>query len=407
MKVLLVNKFLYPKGGDAICTLNTGELLLSNGHEVIYWGMDHPSNPDYPHKEFFVTHVDLNNPGSFRCRINITTNILYSFEARDKIERLVRLEKPDIVHLNNFAHQISPSILDIFRKHKIPTVMTMHDYKLVCPSYTMLSDGKQCERCKRGRFYWCFLKKCTKQSRFKSLANTIEMYLHHKVLHIYDTIDIFIAPSKFLKGKVAEMGLAGDIVHLPNFVDVEMYQPDYHFEDRAVCYFGRLSLEKGLLTLINATAGLGLKLVIIGDGPLMKHLKDEVRGRGISNVFLLGHKSGEELRSYIKQSMAVVLPSEWYENNPRAILEAFALGRPVVGARIGGIPELVIDGENGFTFESGNSGDLREKLLRLTADTDCVVQMGKKAREFAVRNFNPTSYYNRLMDIYKMALNKH
>ncbi len=406
MKVLLVNKFLYNKGGDAICTLNTGELLLSNGHKVIYWGMDHPSNPDYPHKEFFVSHVDLNKPGSIGRRINITTNILYSFEARDKIERLVRLEKPDIVHLNNIVHQISPSILQVFRKYRIPVVMTLHDYKMVCASYLMINHGNICEACKNGKYHKCFLKKCVKNSRVKSFVNMVEMYLHHRILHIYDSIDVFISPSLFLKKKLEDMGFNRKIIHLPNFVEDNGATLPHKTRANTVLYFGRLSSEKGIKTLIKAVRGMDIELRILGVGPFENTLKRYVKTERICNVFFIGYKTGNELTTEIRNALVVVVPSEWYENNPRTVLEAFSLGTPVIGARIGGIPELIKNGQNGLTFEVANSVDLREKLQYVLGNPDRIVDMGKNARRFVEEKFNPEKHYNDLIKIYEMAIAK-
>jgi glycosyltransferase involved in cell wall biosynthesis len=403
MKVLLINKFLFPKGGDAISTINTGHLLRARGHDVVFWGMDHPSNPAYPHRDLFVDNVDFNAPNGMRKNISASLNVLYCLEAKRKIRRLIEREKPDLVHLNNFAHQISPSILHVFRKHGIPCVMTMRDYKLVCPAYTLLLNGRPCERCKGGRFYQCLLHKCTKNSRAKSLVNTLEMYLHHNLLRIYDLIDIYISPSRFLQAKVREMGFGKEVVHLPNFIDIQEFQPEYTFEDRTVAYCGRLSEEKGLLTLLEAEKGLNIRLRLIGDGPMRPILEAKIQADGLSNVQLLGHLSGEELRTTIKRSMAVVLPSECYENNPRSVLEAFALGKPAIGARIGGIPELVEDGETGLTFTAGDTRDLREKIDTMVSHPDHAVTMGKNARNFVEKNFNPDLHYEKLMHLYTRA----
>ncbi|MCS7231659.1 MAG: glycosyltransferase, partial [Elusimicrobiota bacterium] len=279
MKIVLINKFLYPKGGDAISTLDIGMLLSKRGHKVYFWGMKHLKNVCYSYNNYFIENVDYYSNLSFKEKINTGFKILYSFEAKKKVERFINeVVKPDIVHLNNFAHQISPSILDVFRKYNIPMVMTMHDYKLVCPSYSMLSGGRVCEKCKDGKYHWCFLKKCTKNSYLKSLINTAEMYLHHKILHIYEKIDIFISPSKFLAEKVKQMGFnKKEIIVLPNFVWVDEFLPEYSWQEDAICYFGRLSFEKGLNTLIEAIKGLNITLKIIGEGPLGESLKIKVR----------------------------------------------------------------------------------------------------------------------------------
>lgn len=404
MKVLLINKFLYPKGGDAISTLQTGKLLLEKGHTVFYWGMKHPSNPDYPYCDYFVDNVNYDLDLSIKQKISIFLKILYSFEAKRKIEKLLRTIKPDIVHLNNFAHQISPSILDVFKKYDIPTVMTICDYKLVCPTYSMLLNGKPCEKCRNGKYYWCFLRKCTKESYTKSLITTIEMYIHHKILHIYDKIDVFISPSRFLREKLKEMGFKRNIFYLPNFVNLEEYQPEYNYSNATICFFGRLSKEKGLFTLLNSMDKIDAKLKIIGDGPIRGSLESKVKNLGLNNVYLLGYKSGDELKNEIKNSIAVILPSECYENNPRAVLEAFALGKPVIGARIGGIPELVKVGVTGYTFEPGNAEDLRNKIECLLKNSDLVIEMGKNARTFVEKNFNAEKHYQELIKIYQMVI---
>jgi len=407
MKILLINKFLYPKGGDAISTLATGKLLESKGHKTIFWGMEHSLNPDYPRKDYFVSYIDFNKPIDFLQQFKAISTIFYSLDAKRKIEELIKIERPDIVHLNNFAHQISPSILDMCRKYKVPTVMTMRDYKLVCPSYTLFSDGKPCERCKNGKYYWCLLKRCTKDSYAKSFLNTLEMYLHHKILHIYNKIDTFISPSRFFMNKVKEMGFKGNFFHLPNFIDIKDYEPEYNSGDKTICYFGRISKEKGLFTLIKAVKNLKVKLKIIGEGPLEESLKSKVESERIDNVDFLGYKKGEELKEEIRKSMFVVLPSEWYENNPRTVIEAFALGKPVIGSRIGGIPELVQDEKMGLTFEPGNAKDLRDKIEDLINNPKKISEMGKNAREFVEKELNSEKHYKQLMEIYREAVIKH
>jgi len=407
MKILLVNKFLYSKGGDAISTLETGRLLSAKGHKVFYWGMKHPKNPEYLYSEYFVDNVDYAAALSIKKKMSNAFKILYSFEAKRKIEELVKIIEPDIVHLNNFAHQISPSILYVFKKYNIPIVMTMRDYKLVCASYSMLSNSKSCESCKNGRYYFCFRKKCVKDSWAKSLLNTVEMYLHHKILHIYNTIDIFIATSNFIKEKHIEMGFRGKIVRLPNFVNIADFSLEYRYEEKSIVYFGRLSQEKGLFTLLNSIKGLDIQLKIIGTGPIREALEQKVKNENLGNVVFKGHMIGDDLKKEIMSSIATVIPSEWYEAFGRTVIESFALGKPVIGARIGGIPELVKDGETGYTFEAGNVDDLRNKIVKLSESKDKIVEMGKNARRFVEENFNSEKHYQELMKIYQMAMEKH
>ncbi len=403
MKIILVNKFLFPKGGDAVCTLATKDLLAAKGHEVFCWGMDHPNNPAFEDSRDFVSHVDYGRSPGVLGAIRASANILYSFEARRKFARFVGKVNPDIVHLNNFAHQISPSILHVLKKRRIPAVMTMHDYKMVCPSYTMFSGGSPCERCKGGAYYRCAMGKCTKGSYGKSLVNTLEMYLHHRIMGIYDTIDTYISPSKFLAEKTREMGLKGTFRHLPNFIDPNDFPPCVQEGGRGCVYVGRLSHEKGLLTLLDAIKGQDVDLTIIGEGPLKAEMEEKIDREKIDNASLLGYMTGDGLRQQICKSKFMVLPSEWYENNPRTIIESFCMGKPVLGARIGGIPELVVDGHTGATFRPGDIDDLREKIILMNASTR-LSEFGDNARRFVEENLTPEKHYRDLMDIYHRAI---
>jgi len=228
-----------------------------------------------------------------------------------------------------------------------------------------------------------------------------EMYLHHKIFHIYELIDVFISPSMFLKNKVEEMGFKGKIIYLPNFVNLEDYKPQYDWQENSIVYFGRLSKEKGLFTLIEAMKGLNTKLKIIGEGPIKESLESRVRSLELKNIEFLGYKAGEELKDEIRKSMFVILPSEWYENNPRCIIEGFALGKPAIGARIGGIPELVKDNETGLTFEPWNADDLKRKISQLLENPLEISRMGKNARKMVNEELNPDIHYGKLMEIYE------
>jgi len=237
----------------------------------------------------------------------------------------------------------------------------------------------------------------------------MEMYFHHKILHIYDLVDVFVSPSLFLKDKLKEMGFKREIIHLPNFVPLEEFHPKYEWKERSIIYFGRLSIEKGLFTLLEAVKGLkGIDLKIVGEGPMKDNLEATVRRwkEKERNVRFLGFKTGDELRKEIQKSMFVVLPSESYENNPRNIIEGFALGKPALASRIGGIPELVRDNVTGFTFEANNAGDLRSKLLKMLENTQEIPRMGKNGRMLVEHELHHESHYEKLMAIYESALEK-
>ncbi len=399
MKILLINKFLYPKGGDAVSTLNTGKILEQRGHKVSFWGMAHPQNPRYPYQSLFVPQIDYEKSGGLVAKISTSANILYSFRAKKNLTELLNELNPDVVHLHNFAHQISPSILDTIKSHRIPTVMTMHDYKMVCPTYKLLNKNQVCEKCKGKQFFHCAIHRCSKDSVFKSLVNVAEMYLHHRFLHIYDKIDIYISPSKFLQTKVTEMGLKAKIAYLPNCINTHDFAPKFKWQEKSIVYVGRLTPEKGVKTLIDAVKGIDIKLKIIGNGPLLEALKEHAKT--MKKIEFLGHLTGQRLQDEIRNSMFLIIPSQWYENNPLTVIEAFALGKPVLGARIGGIPELVEDWKHGLTFTPGSVSDLKEKIMLMLENENKIPEMGKAARHFVVKHLNADVYYDNLMQIYE------
>jgi glycosyltransferase involved in cell wall biosynthesis len=403
MKVLMANKYFYLKGGSERVFFNDAALLEEMGDQVIFFSMKDEKNRSSPWSDYFVEAIAYEEKAGLKETISRAARIIYSFEARRKLDRLIDREKPDIAHLHNIHHQLSPSIIHALKKRKIPVVMTLHDYKMVCPVYTMLRRGHPCEECSGGKYYRCLANRCTKGSYSKSLINTIEMYLHHRVMKIYDLVDVFIAPSKFLRDKMISMGLKGKIVHQPYLMDTGGYIPAYGASADSLCYFGRLSPEKGLMTLIKAMEGMRINLRIIGEGPESDSLQAAVADLELKNVQFAGYRSGESLKEEISDSLAVVVPSEWYENYPCSVLEAFALGKPVIGARIGGIPEMVRDGKTGFTFEPKNIDDLRRKIKLLLENRDLVDKMGREARKFVEENLNPSRHYRDLMNIYRIA----
>lgn len=404
MKVLFCNKYFFPKGGSELVMLDTARLLEEHGHQVAFFAMHHPLNLPSEYSPFFVSQVDYSSRLNLCQKVKAAARVLYSLEARKKIRALIAREKPDVVHLHNIYHQLSPSIIAEIARHRLPMVMTVHDYKLVCPAILSLRHGKVCGLCARGRYYHCLVHRCTHGSLAQSLVNTLEMYLHHRILHIYEKIHVFIAPSLYLKSKLEEMGFPGKIVWLPNFVRVAEFRPAFGTEDHSLVYFGRLSTEKGVATLIRAVAGLPVPLKIIGDGPQRPELERLVHRLGLENVHFLGYLLGEALHQEIQKSFLVVVPSEWPENNPRTVLESYALGKPVLGARIGGIPELVREGETGLTFEPGSVAELREKILSFLQYPALALNMGEKARLLVEKKYSVESHYLRLLEIYNCAL---
>ena len=402
MKILLVNKYFYLKGGAEQVMFDTADILLEKGHEVSFFSMEHPNNKTTEYSNYFVSNVDFNRREIAHAG-KAAMRILYSFEAKQNIDRLIQTFRPDIAHLHNIYHQISPSIIHSLKKAGVPIVMTLHDYKVVCASYSMLADGSICEACRYQKYYYCFYRSCVKASRKKSLLNTVEMYLHHKLLHIYDMVDVFISPSQFLIEKMNFMGFKFKIERVPNFIDSSRFVPEYITNGKSISYIGRLSSEKGIDLLINAMCNIDLTLKIIGEGPLKSELQAKVKRAGANNIVFMGFMSGADLKEEIRKSLFTVIPSICYENYPLSVIESFALGKPVVGARIGGIPELVKDNVTGYTFNPFDSSDLREKIMKLAADPESIVQMGKNARNIIEKELNPNKHYELLIRAYNLA----
>ncbi len=241
---------------------------------------------------------------------------------------------------------------------------TAHDLKMLCLNYKMMHHGKVCEECKGQKYYRCAVNKCVKESFAKSCINVAEGYVH-KWFHSYDTIDKIITPSAFYKNKFEEFGISNErVIHIPNFLDTEKMKVNRRDDcEKYYLYFGRLSEEKGVPTLLKAFQEINAKLYIVGTGPIKNNIEEYISENNINNVEVLGFMSGQSLKDIVGNAKAVILPSEWYENGPYSAIEALQMGRPIIGANIGGIPEL-IDG-NGYLFKSGDSEELKKQIKKL------------------------------------------
>ena len=402
MKILMVNKFFYLNGGSETYYFSLKSLLELNGHTVIDFSMDDKRNFSSDYSDYFVKNVDYSGGGSVFEKMRIAKNIIYSSEAKKKFERLVKDTKPDIVHLNIFQHQISPSILDVIKKYNIPTVYTAHDLKMICLNYQLLHHGKICEDCKDGKLRHCLKNKCVKDSYAKSFLNLVEGVVHRK-RGSYDVIGKIINPSEFQMKKFIEFGVSPDkLIHMANFFEGVPYEiADRDDRERYYLYFGRLSHEKGVQSLVKAV-GSDIPLYIVGTGPDEEEIKNYINEKGLSNIKMLGFKSGQELYNLVGNAKAVVMPSVVYENSPYSAIEALSLSRPILGADIGGIPELISN--NGLLFESGNSDDLRSKILKLeSVDKETYNSMKKASFDLYKKNHMPGAYYDKLMEVYKQV----
>lgn len=392
MKILLANKFYYRRGGDCIYMLNLEKLLKAHGHEVAVFAMDYPENLDTPWKKYFPKNMS---------KLMAFTRPFGSHEVKSKFKKLLDDFKPDVVHLNNVHTQLSPVMAELAHQRGIKVVWTLHDYKLLCPRYDCLKNGYTiCETCFKGDKKACLDNKCMKGSKLASFIGYKEAVTWNRE-RLEASTDVFICPSQFMADKMVQGGFSKSKMRtLCNFIDVEKckYAPadgmdntdpivlpkkeDYY------CFIGRLSHEKGAKTLIEAANQLPYKLVIIGGGPLM----DELKSVAHTNIEFVGFKQWDDIKQLVGKARFSVIPSEWYENNPLSVIEAQCLGTPVLGANIGGIPELT-----DYTFSSGNIADLKTKIEKMWNSEFDYQQIASDAQH----RYDAETYYDKLINIYK------
>jgi glycosyltransferase involved in cell wall biosynthesis len=403
MRILMVQTFYYYRGGDSTYMLSLSKLLEEKGHEVVPFAMEHPQNLPSPYARFFPSEVDfpdLLRRRSPRAAWTVATRSVRSGEARRKIAELADEVKPDVAHFHNIHAHLTTSIVSPLHKRRIPIVWTLHDYRLICPNSSLLSGGEICERCIPDRFHEAVLQRCKRGSLAASFVAMLAT-LYDRFERIPSRIDRFIAPSRFLESKLVEGGFdPAKVVSIPNFVDLARYaglpERDYF------CYVGRLSPEKGLDVLIRAAAGLEAgRLLIVGDGPEAERLRRLATELKASRVEFAGFRSGEELARILAEAQFVVLPSRWYENLPFAVMEAFASSKAVVASRLGGIPEMVDDGENGLLFPAGDAAALAACLARMLGDRRMREEMGRRGREKAERLYDREEHYARIEKVYR------
>ena len=408
MKILLVNKYHYVKGGSETYYFGLANLLTKLGHEVIFFAMADKNNHPCKDEQFFVSNVDFNGKTYKMQKVKAGFRVLYSFEAKKSISALIEKEKPDIVHINLVHRHITLSIIRAIKKYNIPIVYTVHDLNCVCPNHEMLVNGKVCELCLKGKYRNCIKQKCVKGSTVKSALGAIEA-INYKRMKIYDDIDLYITPSYFYKKKLEESGIIHpEIVHIKNFLPLDTKFKNDNEDKNYLLYFGRISEEKGIITLLKAMEKLqsNTPLYILGTGALEEQVKEYIKAHNLEDkVKMFGFKSGDELKKFVAQAKCIILPSEWYENGPYAIMEAMSQGKPVIVSRFGGLPEIVEDQKTGFICNPFDSEDLKnciEKVCNLTADE--YKAMSNTAVLNAKRDFDADTYGKTLIAHYERLI---
>ncbi len=408
MKILMCNKFHFIHGGAERYLFDLCRGLKDVGHEVFHFSTQDDRNFDSECRKFFVGKPDYHKEmrGDLLSKIRTGKDFIYSFEAKDQVGRLIDEHRPQVAHIHNIYHQISPSILDVLKKRRIPVVMTLHDYKIICPNYKLYAHGKMCEACNGRKYYQCFLKKCIKNSWHASFLGMTEAYTH-AFLRSYDVVDRFIAPSRFVFEKVLEFGVPrGRLMCLPYAIDLSGFSEGGR-AGKYVVYSGRLLAEKGLLTLLESLKYLpGLQLKIVGDGPFRSELAGFVSSLGLTpRVELLDHRSRAELSVILCDAICVVVPSQWPEPAGLVIYEAFASGKCVIASDAGGISGLIEDGVNGLLFEAGKADELAHKIRYVVEHPEKARAWGKNGSLMIRQGNDLKAHVMRMQGIYHDVLN--
>jgi glycosyltransferase involved in cell wall biosynthesis len=416
MVVLQINKFFWMKGGAERYFFSVSEELERWGHPVIHFSMEHPSNRTSPYAQYFVTNKDYESPAGVVRTVSQAASFIRSREAARQIDRLVRDHRPDVAHLHNTYHQLTPSIIAALDKAGVPVVMTLHDYKLVCPNYCHFAVGDYCYRCRGGRYHQAFFTRCSGGSAARGALLSAEAYWQ-KWTGVYGRVRRFIAPSRFMRNHVAEaagdIGIdAGRVVFLPSFCPPAETVAALSDGDRAVLdglpsryvlYFGRLGEEKGLFSLLDAAGRMpDVPFIICGDGPQRAALERGVRDRSLSNVRFTGYAEKPLLELVVERAGVSVLPAIWPENAPFTVIEAAAAGVPQVVSDMGGLPEMA-EIVSGLVFRHGDGAELAGKIDQLWSDPAGARARGDEGQRSALAHFDKDRHMRSLLEIYEQV----
>ena len=410
-KVLMASWSWEPVGGDWTYINNVKTLYEANGYEVIPFStyIEGKTNK----RDFFVKAYDYKNLNNNKGIINglkAMKNSVVSIEALNIIDQILDQHDIAFAHLHIIHHWITPAIIWKLKKRNIPVIWSLHEYKIICPEGTFVSGDKVCEKCRNGKFYHCAINRCKKGSFASSLLASIDAYYYHRS-GIYGKVDAYLCPSEFLQKKFIQYGFPASKMHLSNLcydinvVDdfIRKYESDEGQtatgKDKFILYVGRIETIKGIETLLKAMEGTGVKLKIAGTGAYADQMKTFISEKGMDNVEILGFQDKPSVFRLTMLCSFVVCPSEWYENYPYSVIESLLFSKPVVGADIGGIPELVINGKTGLLHQPGDVQELRNRIMQLWQNEDLVQELGKQARIHAFSRVNFDKHWTFLENI--------
>lgn len=399
-RLLSINSYHYHRGGADNVYFQHAALMESLGWRNAFFSMHYPKNLETEWSRFFVDEIQFGHDYSLGEKVVKATKVIWSFEAQRRLRALLAEFRPDVAHLHNIYHHLSPSILPVLRKAGVPTVLTAHDLKIACPNNRMYNASGVCERCKGGRMHNVVRYRCVQDSLAASAIVAAEAAVNGLLRSYRDNVDRIVVPSRFFLAKFVEWGWPRAMFrYVPNWLDAARVEADPRPGDYFL-YLGRLAQEKGVATLVEAAKRAGVRLAVAGDGPMRPALDALAAGAG-DRIELLGFRSGDELARIVRGARAVVAPSEWYENAPLSVLEALAAGKPLIGSRIGGIPELVDEGRSGWLYPAGDVDALAGLLSKVAATPDATLAaMGREGRARVERDFGRQSYVDAMLALY-------
>jgi glycosyltransferase involved in cell wall biosynthesis len=403
MRILYCNKYNFGFSGTEAYLFDTMELMRSRGHEVALFSMADERGQATAYDQHFVPHIDFKTAQGLATRARLAMHAIYSPQAREKMRQMITDFQPDVAHVRNIYHHLSPSILCELKAQGVPVLYHMNDFKLLCPSYNMVSAGQACERCKGGKFFNVVREGCYAGGRAASAVLAAEAYLHSWLSTYEQCVDMILAPSQFVKHKLMENGWdAAGIQVLPHFQTVPLRSPPNPAPGAPILYFGRLSPEKGVDDLLAAMAQLPhIQLVIAGDGSQRGELESALRESRLRNVSFAGQLSGAALEELIAESQFTVFPSRAYETLGKSILESYAMSRPVVASDLGSRREVVQQGETGVLYGVGDVGQLAAAIAFLHDRPELAARMGEAGRGLVRVNHSPEQHFLALGKIYE------
>ena len=414
MKILIVNYRYFISGGPEKYMFNIKKVFEKYGHEVIPFSIHSNKNVETEYSKYFVEPIGGRDATYYdeykktpKTIWKMITRSVYSLEVKKAIQKEIRDVKPDIVYVIHFVNKLSPSVIRGAKQMGVPVVLRLSDYFLLCPRFDFLSKTEICEECLKKGYWSCVKKRCVKGSFFASTIRVFSMKIH-KWMNIYKDVDAFITPSEYLKEKLVENGYKAEKIYcIPTFT-LSKAQPDEAIIGDYGLYFGRITVEKGVDTIVRAYEKLpDHQVKIMGDDTTEEavRLKNYIREHKISNIEFIGFKTGEELERMIKKARFVLIPSIWYDNLPNTSLEAFQYGKPVIASDIGSLKELVVDGYNGFLFEPSDIEGLIEKI-RLFDQDEIVRNMGTNSKAILENRFSVEKHYDTLINLFEKLLYK-